>query len=44
MTFISRIIFKVPVARTLQDLEHTEQEGAGILPGKGGIKHHARSG
>lgn len=44
ITFISRIIFKMPTVLTLRDLEHSEQEGARILPGKGGIKHHARSG
>lgn len=44
ITFISRIIFKVPIALTLRDPEHTEQEGSRILPGKGEIKHHARSG
>lgn len=44
ITSSSRIIFKAPIALTLRVLEHTERAGAEILPGKRGIKHHARSG
>lgn len=43
ISFSSRIIFKVPIALTLRHVEHTELEGAKILPGKRGIKQDARS-
>lgn len=44
ITSSSRIVFKVPIALTLRVLEPTEREGAEVLPGKRGTKHHARSG